>query len=85
MQTLAALEEKHSDVIQGQALDNVIAGIRQDAFLDTMQLLSSVSAFGVGMFDLLLGEDYEPNSQEMTLSEQECKRRLRRKKKGLRR
>lgn len=85
MKTLAGLEEKYSDVIYGERLNDLAAEIRQGAFLDTMQLLSVVSGFGLGVFSLLLGEDYEENSQETTLSEQERLRRLKRKKKGLRR
>lgn len=85
MQTLARLEDKYPHLIHGERLNNLANNIRQHAFLDTMHLLSKVSEFGFGLFTLLLGEDYEQSSQEITLNEEERKRKLLRKKKGLRR
>jgi len=83
MQTLAGLEEKHSDVIQGQALDNLMIGIQQGSFSDTIELLTKVSELGLGVFSLLLDEGFDQDIQENALHQQEQKRRLKRRNKGL--
>lgn len=83
MQTLAGLEEKHSEVIQGWTLDNLVTGIQQDSFSDTIQLLTKVSELGLGVFSLLLDEGFDQDIQENTLHQQEQKRRLKRRNKGL--
>jgi len=83
MQTLAGLEEKHSDVIQGQALDNLVIGIQQGSFSDTIELLTKVSELGLGVFSLLLDEGFDQDIQENALHQQEQKRRLKRKNKSL--